>query len=426
VAVVVATEPRSPAGHAAEATVLVAVVALGALTARRRRNVLNETDLKRLRELARVTSNVPDAHEKLCETARELLGADILVLFIASRGLLLSHTTAGRTPPPLRIPVDHPDSVVARCYREQRIIFVRGRQVPELPLLRELGVQALLAAPVRRGENRIGVELWAWTRRRGRLTARERTLVELITAEKGILVERAELMSETADLTRSQIRTRLARDLHDSVAQELATLRMYADTAAKALERQPRMLEEVIPLIGSHVDKAYGEMREILDALRIERPLVDLSLRELISTVVTEFRQRWPDIEVEVDVREDDDLQLRAEVRETVYFVVREALHNAAMHAKAEHVRIEVRAGRDGLEAIVEDDGTGFDPGQAHGGRFGVVGMRERAELAGGRLEVRSSPGRGTTVRLGIDRPTDDDDAPAERLDVWRAGENGD
>jgi signal transduction histidine kinase len=91
-------------------------------------------------------------------------------------------------------------------------------------------------------------------------------------------------------------------------------------------------------------------------------------------------------------------------VRETVYFVLREALHNIATHAGADHVRVRLATDPERIRLEVEDDGKGFDPASQRGGGHGLVGMRERAALAGGTLDVRSAPGEGTTIILTMSR----------------------
>jgi signal transduction histidine kinase len=96
---------------------------------------------------------------------------------------------------------------------------------------------------------------------------------------------------------------------------------------------------------------------------------------------------------------------VRPAVRETVYFVLRESLHNAGQHAHASSVRVLTRIQPDAIGLVVEDNGRGFAVEDAHEGRLGLVGMRERAQLAGGELQVESEPGAGTTVSLRIENP---------------------
>jgi signal transduction histidine kinase len=91
--------------------------------------------------------------------------------------------------------------------------------------------------------------------------------------------------------------------------------------------------------------------------------------------------------------------RLAPETESTVYRVVQEALTNVAKHAGAAHVHVEVARENGTVEVVVEDDGHGFDPSSVSDG-LGLIGMRERVELTGGRLEIRSRPGTRVSVRL--------------------------
>jgi signal transduction histidine kinase len=223
---------------------------------------------------------------------------------------------------------------------------------------------------------------------------------------------------QAAELTRTQVRARVARDLHDSVVQELAVMRIYAKTATDALAGHPEVLGEVLPEIESHATRAHEEMRDLLDALRLGRPLVELDLADLVDTVAADFRQRQSGVALTVDISAADGRDVRPAVREAVYFVLREALNNVASHAHAGMVGVHLERGREGVSMVVRDDGRGFDPAGAQERRLGLTGMRERAQLAAGRLEVDSAPGHGTTVTLHIDDPGP---PRVEILDVWPA-----
>jgi signal transduction histidine kinase len=159
-------------------------------------------------------------------------------------------------------------------------------------------------------------------------------------------------------------------------------------------------------------------MRELLDALRVDRPLVELTLAEIIDALVADFRDRCP-VEVSVERPARDTFRLRRGVRETVYFVLREALHNAARHSHAAHVRVVLQVDDDCLTLTVEDDGSGFDIARTEPGRHGLLGMRERAQLVGGELEIKSAPATGTIVNLRIPHPRDDQRSDDERVDLW-------
>jgi signal transduction histidine kinase len=383
-----------------------------------RRVARREQDIRAIRDLAQLTSRKPDSRQDVGEVARELLDADAVVQFCVSDGELLSTVMSGADLPALRVGVDDPTSAVARAYREQQTVFANRGTLLDTPPLRGVSARAVLAVPVTRGQSNLGVMLWIWRRRRWHLSARDRTVAEMLAAEKGIVIERSQMFREVEQLTRSQVRTRLARDLHDSVAQELAILSTYAHTATTALQENPDVLRDVLPIIQARADKANDEMRELLDALRVDRPLVELTLAEIIDALVADFRDRCP-VEVSVERPTRDTFRLRRGVRETVYFVLREALHNAARHSHAAHVRVVLQVDDDCLTLTVEDDGSGFDIARTEPGRHGLLGMRERAQLVGGELEIKSAPATGTIVNLRIPHPRDDQRSDDERVDLW-------
>ena len=213
----------------------------------------------------------------------------------------------------------------------------------------------------------------------------------------------ARLKLERADAARAVLRAqederaRLARDLHDEANQALTgvLLRLGA-TAAHAPPELAVELKETQAV-------ATQAMQELLGLARELRPsaLDDHGLRAALRSQVERFGdQERLTATLEADPGLDEALDLDAQL--VVYRVVQEALSNAARHARAGEVA--VRAGcREGRVVVeVADDGLGFDAASTPAG-LGRTGMRERALLAGGRLAVRSAPGRGTTVELVLD-----------------------
>jgi two-component system sensor histidine kinase UhpB len=191
-------------------------------------------------------------------------------------------------------------------------------------------------------------------------------------------------------------RARLARDLHDECNQALTgvLLRLQATMqhAPEHLQAELRDTKEV----------ATAAMEELLRLARELRPaaLDDHGLQAALRTQLHRFTDQTG---VPADLRIYDELADLAEHEQTVvYRVVQESLSNVARHAQASHVVVEL--GRDHGRPVVRvaDDGVGFTGPTGDG--IGLVGMRERARLARGRLEVQSSAGRGTVVELRLDR----------------------
>lgn len=212
----------------------------------------------------------------------------------------------------------------------------------------------------------------------------------------GELLERleAERAATAAAVVHGQERERerVARDLHDECNQALTGLLLRLEAAA---------LDAPGPLAGELRDCQAVAARAMEELLRLARELRPAALDELglaaaVRSVVarTAGRAGW-DAEVRLD--EDAAAALAGDAQLAAYRFVQEALANAARHAGARHVRVEVCHGR----VVVQDDGRGFEPEERTAG-LGLRGMRERAQLAGGRLRVRSAPGAGTTVELAL------------------------
>jgi two-component system sensor histidine kinase UhpB len=191
-------------------------------------------------------------------------------------------------------------------------------------------------------------------------------------------------------------RARLARDLHDECNQALTgvLLRLQA-----TMQHAP---EELRTELAQTKEVAIAAMDELLRLARELRPaaLDDHGLMPALRTQLERFSEQSG---VAAELRVYDDLADLADHEQTVvYRVVQESLSNVARHAQAEHVVVEL--GRDHGRPMVRiaDDGVGLQGCDTDG--IGLVGMRERARLARGRLNVQSSRGRGTVVELHLDR----------------------
>jgi signal transduction histidine kinase len=178
-------------------------------------------------------------------------------------------------------------------------------------------------------------------------------------------------------------RRRIARELHDGVGQDLAGLVM----GLEALERSPGTIE--VAELKQLARSTAQQIRELIVDLR-PRVLDDLGLGAALRWLAQE---RHPNLHVELEV--ELDRQLPSPVETAVFRIVQEALTNVDRHALAAEARLRVRAADGEVRAVVEDNGRGFDPHGEAGG-FGIVGMRERAEQLGGRLQVTSDSTAGT------------------------------
>jgi two-component system sensor histidine kinase UhpB len=190
-------------------------------------------------------------------------------------------------------------------------------------------------------------------------------------------------------------RARVARDLHDEVNQALTGV----------LLRLEAVREQAPPELGGELAKtrtlANQAMEELLDLARQLRPtaLDDLGLKAAIAGQVAELGRRG---EIEASFSSEGDFSdLEDDVQLVVYRVAQEALSNATRHSGATTVTVHLRRRDGGVELTVADDGRGFAFAAGEGG-LGIAGMRERALLVGGELDIESRPGEGTTVSLRV------------------------
>lgn len=187
-------------------------------------------------------------------------------------------------------------------------------------------------------------------------------------------------------------RARVARDLHDEANQALTAVILRLQAAAQ--DAPPELAAE----INEAKELAGQAMEELLQVVRRLRPAtLDFGLRNALDSQATEFSER-SGIETNFKFSGDRDRRLSDERELAIYRVVQEALSNIVQHADASRVEIELEIA-DPIVLTVQDNGTGFDPGRPTG-RFGVTGMRERAMMVDGLLEIESSPGAGTTLRM--------------------------
>lgn len=191
-------------------------------------------------------------------------------------------------------------------------------------------------------------------------------------------------------------RRRIARELHDETGQSLTALLVGlrtiegSQTAAQAVELAQRLRETTAQTLINVGRLWRGLHPGVLD---------DLGLAAAVTRHAEEFAQANR-IAVNVQTEGLDADGLSPLIEATVYRVLQEALTNVARHAGARNVSVRLVRGAGSVELCVQDDGTGFKPGNT--GRLGLRGMRERAALLGGSLEVESEPGAGTTIMARI------------------------
>jgi two-component system sensor histidine kinase UhpB len=201
-----------------------------------------------------------------------------------------------------------------------------------------------------------------------------------------------------------QERGRISRELHDGIGQSLSALKMQlvllADEAGQRGDERAVLFRDLCAV----ADSALQDVRQLSHLLRPQM-LDELGLLPTLRWLVRTVRERTGiDAVLEHAGIEED--RLDPELETLAYRFVQEALTNAAKHAPSSRVQVAVRAGQERLRLQVSDDGPGFDPATLSGADdsagFGLRGLRERVRLFGGRLDVQSKPGRGTTLAAAV------------------------
>jgi signal transduction histidine kinase len=231
--------------------------------------------------------------------------------------------------------------------------------------------------------------------------------LESLAFQVASAIEHARLLQKSKDIAIAEERTRLASDMHDGVAQNLAYLMLQVDRCLGLVDEGSRLeaqLEKISNLLAQNIDELR---RNIFDLRSVE--LEGKTIFTVLESFVSEFGQRWgvkTECVIEVELAHKlAQLELSPEVESSLYRILQETLANARQHAHSTQLLVNL-----GLEASqwitlkIKDNGCGFDvrqidpTSQAKNRGLGLVSMRERAERLGGALRVESVPGQGTSV----------------------------
>lgn len=231
-------------------------------------------------------------------------------------------------------------------------------------------------------------------------------LTEIREAEKSIKSseELLRALSHRVISANEEERGRLSRELHDELGQQLTALRWGIENLKKHIEKEEnaRALDGLKEMLTS----ATTELRRICRGLRPQL-LDDMGLPLAVRALI-ESTSKERNIDIELNMTDDERSNLRDVVSETgiiIYRVLQEALTNAAKHARAKRVIVNLTTEKDSVTLSVKDDGVGFDPslaGKDISQGLGITGMKERAALCGGLFSVTSSPGNGVEIKLEI------------------------
>jgi len=217
-----------------------------------------------------------------------------------------------------------------------------------------------------------------------------------VADQAGAAISNARLAGRASELAATEERQRLARELHDAVNQTLWTASLTAESLARDVDEESDLRHRVDRL-GQLTRGALAEMRALLLELRPSE-LAEISLDQLIEHLLAALEcRRMLDVVVELDP-----VTLEPATHITFYRIAQEGLGNVAQHSEATRLSVRLSKGPP-TELVIIDDGSGFDRDAVPAGHFGLSIMSERAESVGAKLDINSTPGEGTTLRLWTD-----------------------
>jgi signal transduction histidine kinase len=225
-------------------------------------------------------------------------------------------------------------------------------------------------------------------------------VLQSLAHQAAIAIENARLYEQAQQVAILEERQRLARDLHDSVTQNLYGVTMYAEAAARLLAAgESDLAAEHLRELRETSQEALREMRMLIFELR---PPV-LEQEGLVAALETRLEAVEERSGLEAELIVHGEGRLAADIEEGLYRIAQESLNNVLRHAHARRVTVHLCQDGDSVKLEITDDGAGFDPASALArGGLGLDGMEERAARLGGHLTLDSKPGAGTTIRVEV------------------------
>jgi signal transduction histidine kinase len=269
-------------------------------------------------------------------------------------------------------------------------------QSPSLPVDR---CRSVLAVPLLvKDEVYGGLVLYYPTSRQ--FTEEETGLAVTLADHAALAVENARLRTQVRQTAVTTERNRLARDLHDSVAQALYSMTLYAEATNRAMASGKQdVVAKNLHELHDMARQAMLDMRLLIFELH-PPVLEDEGLVAALQARIAAVESRGG---VQAEVHAEGERRLSLHIEEALYWITQEALNNAVKHAKAQHVVIRLHFGDNSIYLEVSDDGLGFDASDAkQAGGMGMRGIKERVQQINGKLEIQSIPEKGTTIKVEV------------------------
>jgi signal transduction histidine kinase len=357
-----------------------------------------------LRRVATLVAREPSPSEVFAAVTREtgvLLGAQRSTLLRVENpqwAVVVASWSDGTAPP---VPVGHRGALDGRGILGQMLRTARPVRIENFDevgdgavaaLMRELGIRSGAGGPIILGGRVWGAVSAVWPEGTSMPVGAEdrvAAFAELVSYAIANAETRDELAASRARLVEAadEARRRIERDLHDGAQQRLVAARLELTVLDQRLERDPESARTALARAREHLDGGLGDLRDLARGIH-PTVLTERGLEAALAALV----RRAP---VPVDLRAAVPERLDAAIEAAAYFLISEAVTNAAKHAKADRVTVDVAYTGDTLVVTIADDGVGgADPRQGSGLR----GLVDRVDAVGGHLEVSSAPGQGTRL----------------------------
>jgi len=343
--------------------------------------------------------------------AAELLGTDICRLFLydpATDELLaqMIHGVSDEDGSRVGVPLSQIGTAVEAQATLQPIVVQDTSQDHRIPddTVEKWGIKSSLTVPLVAEGRFLGVIFLSETGAPRRFTASEVELAQSFASQAAIAIQNAQLYARSEELATAKERNRIACEIHDSLAQNLASLLMKIDFCLGLMDSDPQAAKEILARVKSLVRENIGEIRRSIFAIQrpeLENPGFVTALREYAR----QFEEQNALLLHLSIVGEEVQDQLSPAHEYALFRILQEALTNARRHARADNVWIALDfSPLDGISLTVMDDGLGFDTkaqemaSSTWVGGFGLTGMKERAKAVRGKLVIESEPGSGAKI----------------------------
>ena len=291
-------------------------------------------------------------------------------------------------------------------------VALTGKPVMLIDRGEEIGfnVLNLVCVPLIVHNQVIGV-LEVMNKKEGRFTQHDLELLSSIASYAAIAIENAQLYEKVLKErdkvieVEEQARKELARDLHDGPTQLVSGIMMNLEFCKRALESEPSLLVKEISYMRKLAERASHQMRTTLFKLRplaLETQGLAPALQVFLDRLQKEAETPRLILKIESEQPDGEVSRQDSRMETAIFAIIQETVNNALKHARANKIVVKLKESSAGLRIVIIDDGCGFEVHKTRGNGLGLVNIRERAELIGGRLITESVLGRGRYISLDV------------------------